>query len=338
MLANRRKASAALGDDATLTRFVKTEGFHKSGRKVAPMPEDATGTRFKGRVLRVADAGNLLVSGHNNMKLGRDVRKGKLRGYRIFTLSLEERATCPRSCFHWRDCYGNALHMNKRVDHRDPAFLPALAEEIATLCAKKTGVLIRLHALGDFYSVEYVDFWRDMLVKHPRLSVFGYTARQFETPIGERVARLHAWFSRRWAVRYSNGPHSLSATVSIKTEADCPPDAFVCPEQTGKTRCCATCGACWSTDMNVIDRFKAWARLVPMRPGPMPNGDGRKALGLDPDGNFAMLVIDSNGRVFQIHGGELRDGHFRQVADGRTAVLALLDTLNVQDLPEEFVR
>lgn len=251
MLANRRKASAALGDDATLTRFIKIEGFHKSGRKVAPMPEDAAGTRFKGRVLPVAEAGNLLVSGHNNMKLGRDVRKGKLKGYWIYALSLEERATCPRSCFHWRDCYGNALHMNKRIDHTDPAFLPALADEIAHLCAVKRGVQIRLHALGDFFSVEYADFWRVMLEKHSNLSIFGYTAREVGTPIGDAVLAMHAWFPQRWALRFSNGPHSIMATVSIKTEADCPADAFVCPEQTGKTSCCATCAACWSTTKNV---------------------------------------------------------------------------------------
>lgn len=40
-------------------------------------------------------------------------------------------------------------------------------------------------------------------------------------------------------------------TRFIKTEADCPASAFVCPEQTNKTRCCATCGACWSTTKNV---------------------------------------------------------------------------------------
>lgn len=34
-------------------------------------------------------------------------------------------------------------------------------------------------------------------------------------------------------------------------QADCPASAFVCPEQTNKTRCCATCGACWSTTKNV---------------------------------------------------------------------------------------
>lgn len=252
MLANRRKASAAQGDDATLTRFVKTDGFHKSERKAAPMPADATGTRFKGRVLRIAHAGNLLVSGHNNMKLGRDVRKGKLKGYWIYTLSLEERATCPRSCLHWRTCYGNALHMNKRIDHTDPAFLPALEAEIEMLLKRhKTGVLIRLHALGDFYSTSYVDFWREQLRKHPRLAIFGYTARDNEDPIGEAVIHLRHRQWDRFAIRSSNGARHNKATVSIKTEADCPPDAFVCPEQTGKTICCATCAACWSTAKTV---------------------------------------------------------------------------------------
>lgn len=251
MPANRRKASAALGDDATLTRFIKTEGFHKSGRKVAPMPEDAAGTRFKGRVLPVAEAGNLLVSGHNNMKLGRDVRKGKLKGYWIYTLSLEERATCPRSCFHWRDCYGNALHMNKRIDHTDPAFLPALADEIARLCAVKRGVLIRLHALGDFFSHAYVEWWAEQLEQHPNLSIFGYTARDPLSIIGIRIQQTKIRFGRRFAVRWSNGWLPADNTVSIKAEADCPASAFVCPEQTGKTRCCATCAACWSTTKNV---------------------------------------------------------------------------------------
>lgn len=257
MLANRRKASAALGDDATLTRFIKTEGFHKSGRKVAPMPEDAAGTRFKGRVLPVAEAGNLLVSGHNNMKLGRDVRKGKLKGYWIYALSLEERATCPRSCFHWRDCYGNALHMNKRIDHTDPAFLPALADEIAHLCAVKRGVLIRIHALGDFYSTDYVMFWRRMLREHHNLALFGYTAHPPESDIGRALGYMMLEAGEkgrdcgRAAIRFSNGGTERRSTVSIKTEADCPASAFVCPEQTNKTRCCATCGACWSTTKNV---------------------------------------------------------------------------------------
>lgn len=251
-LSNVRKADKAHGDDLTLTRWVKEPGRHTKPSRTGLAPADATGTRFPTRVLPISAMGSILVSGHSNVKIGRDVRKGRLRGYRIFTLSLEERATCPTSCEHWRSCYGNAMPFAKRVDHRDPAFLPALAEEIDMLMRKPwPGVLIRLHALGDFYSVEYVDFWRDMLIEHQNLALYGYTARNNEDDIGPAIFALRRDFGLRAMIRSSNGARHNLATVSIKTETDCPASAFVCPEQTGKTRCCATCAACWSTTKNV---------------------------------------------------------------------------------------
>lgn len=252
-LANLRKADKAHGDDLTLTRWIKEPGRHAKPSATALMPADATGTRFKSRVIHPRDMTNLLVSGHSNVKLGRDVRKGPLRGYWIYTLSLQERATCPTSCQHWRSCYGNAMPFAKRIDHTSPDFLPRLAEEIERLLSVRgrAGILIRLHALGDFYSPEYVGFWRRMLVRHPRLAIFGYTARNNEDDIGPAVFALRRDFGRRAMIRSSNGERHNLATVSIKTEADCPENAFVCPEQTGKTRCCATCAACWSTERNV---------------------------------------------------------------------------------------
>ena len=251
-LSNLRKADKAHGDDLTLTRWVKEPGRHAKPPRTGLAPADATGTRFPTRVLPVSAMGSILVSGHSNVKIGRDVRKGKLRGYRIFTLSLEERATCPTSCEHWRSCYGNAMPFAKRVDHRDPAFLPTLAEEIDMLMRKPwPGVLIRLHALGDFYSPEYVGFWRRMLVKHQNLALYGYTARNNEDDIGPAIFALRRDFGLRALIRSSNGARHNLATVSIKTEADCPANAFVCPEQTGKTICCATCAACWSTTKTV---------------------------------------------------------------------------------------
>lgn len=250
-LSNVRKADKAHGDDLTLTRWVKEPGRHAKPPRTGLAPADASRTRFLTRVLRVADMPSILVSGYSNVKIGRDVRKGHLKGYWIYTLSLEERATCPTSCAHWRSCYGNAMPFAKRVDHTDPLFLPTLEAEIEMLLKRhKTGVLIRLHALGDFYSVEYVDFWRRMLAEHPNLSIFGYTARSTGEPIGKAVDWMNAR-SDRSMIRFSNMPFEHMATVSIKAVEDCPPNAFVCPEQTSKTRCCATCGACWSTTKNV---------------------------------------------------------------------------------------
>lgn len=259
-----RKAFASKGDDSTLTRFVKTgaRGTVEHPRKVRRQPRfpgigtsafiDEGRTKFGKSVKRVDQLTNLLVTGHSNVKIGRDVRKAKFRGYWIYTLSLEERKTCPSSCRHWQTCYGNNMPFAKRIDHTDPEFLPTLEDEIKKLLAVKgrAGILIRLHALGDFFSVEYVEFWARMLTEHANLAVYGYTART-SGPIMWAIGDLYGAFQDRALIRYSDGGFPFMSTVSIGDETGCPPNAFICPEQTGKTRCCATCGACWSTTKNV---------------------------------------------------------------------------------------
>lgn len=258
LLQGVREASVSKGDDTTLTRFVKTTTAEKprKQRRQPRLPGLEAGfvaegrTKFTKSVKAVSEVTNILVSGHSNVKIGRDVRKAKFRGYWIYTLTLEERKTCPRSCQHWQTCYGNNMPFAKRVDHTDPEFLPTLEKEIAMLCAKKKGVLVRLHALGDFFSTEYVGFWRDQLIKHPNLAIYGYTARLHDA-IGGLVHATNQDFPERCFIRFSDGGLPTMSTASIGDEAACPANAFVCPEQTGKTRCCATCGACWSTTKNV---------------------------------------------------------------------------------------
>lgn len=256
-LGHCRLASAAKGDDATLTRYIRIDGVKRSKRHQPRLPTLAAPfieqgrTKFGKRVFGADEVSTLLVNGHSNVKIGRDVRKGQLRGYWIYTLSLEERATCPRSCGHWQSCYGNNMPYAKRLRH-GPELLDKLEREIADLLAVRgrRGILIRLHALGDFYDVDYVGFWQRMLAEHPRLSIFGYTAWGADTPIGMAVGWLRELAGGRFAVRHSNGGLDEWSTVSVVDDTP-RPGAFLCPEQTGQTRCCATCAACWSTSKNV---------------------------------------------------------------------------------------
>lgn len=253
-MSNRRKARAG----ETLTRFVKT-GHEKP--KQLWLPNTRFDAVIKGRsifhergVKRPDEVGNVLVSGHNNIKIGRDVRKGKWRGYWIYTLTLEERATCPTTCKHWQDCYGNNMPWAKRISDVPLDDLTAAIErdiQRLTSIRGRNGVLVRLHALGDFPSAKYVWFWDMMLARYPTLAVFGYTAHPRDTLIGQSVDAVKTIHGDRFRIRWSDGGEASDCTVSIEREEDCPPDAFVCPEQTGKTLACATCGACWSGDKNV---------------------------------------------------------------------------------------
>src|SRR5690606_30972652 len=113
------------------------------------------------------------------------------------------------------------------------------------------GILVRLHALGDFYSVGYVAFWDAMLRMHPRLAVFGYTAWAPGSEIGDAIQLLKDRHGRRFAIRWSNGAGDEDAALPIIAEADRPANAFICPEQTGKVDGCGKCGLCWATSKNV---------------------------------------------------------------------------------------
>lgn len=195
-----------------------------------------------------------LKSAVNSKKIGGDIRKGKWKGFPAFTLTLEERATCPKSCRHWRSCYGNHMHFAQRMQ-AGPDLEWRLVREVALLdIDHPRGFAVRLHNLGDFYSVEYVALWARLSEQHPALHVFGYTARHAEDdPIAAVLIALVARKWDRFAIRFSNAPmpFALPATISIEHPFQKPADSVVCPEQTGKTESCSTCGLCWHSTRRI---------------------------------------------------------------------------------------
>lgn len=180
-----------------------------------------------------------------NSKLGRKVTKGRFRGRPFYTLTLEERAGCDPACEHWFDCYGNSMPFAHRFR---PG--PALTEQVSRNLDecdrrhKRTGYLVRLHILGDFYSPEYVAFWAEQLANRPLLAVYGYTRHHPGKPIGEAVARLRELYGDRFAVRFSMLP---SHRFSANNQAHAPEVSVTCPEQTGRAASCGECTLCWTT-------------------------------------------------------------------------------------------
>lgn len=207
-------------------------------------------TLFLARVVPSSAPDRLLKSGVHARKIGSHVTKGKWRGLPIFTLTLEERATCPETCRNWTICYGNRMNWSERVAH-DDGLMPRLEAEIADLAREfRRGFVLRLHVLGDFFSTAYVDFWGRQLLKHRGLRIFGYTAWQQDTPIGDAVAALREAFGERFAIRHSDARPSVFGTKTITTAGDAG-GAVTCPAQTGRSECCGTCALCWSTPKTI---------------------------------------------------------------------------------------
>lgn len=207
-------------------------------------------TRYLKQATHASKMPSLLKSGHNNKKIGAMVMKGAWRGMPIYTLTLEERATCPRSCIHWLSCYGNQMHWSKRIQAGGALETGLRAELAMYQHLHPKGFVIRLHVLGDFYSAAYVELWRAWLLTFPALRVFGYTAWQRGTNIGDAVIRLRDAHWDRFAVRTSDGGEGELCTVSIDVPSEAG-SAIVCPAQTDKTECCSTCALCWATPRNI---------------------------------------------------------------------------------------
>lgn len=196
----------------------------------------------------------LLVSGHNNRKLGARVMRGSHAGMPIFQLSLEERDTCPRSCHLWAACYGNSMHLARRISTKDPdRFFIALDHALGKLQrAHPTGFMLRLHTLGDFFSRQYVDAWRGWLVDFPALHAFGYTRflpdapDDVEAEIGSEIEAIAMRNWDRFAIRQSRTDRQAFSTI-VLDEPD--PSIVMCPAQTHESECCATCGLCWAKAM-----------------------------------------------------------------------------------------
>jgi hypothetical protein len=203
-------------------------------------------TRYQKSIKKPEDY-NILKQGSNNKKLGWTVKAKQWKGKKIYSLTLVERETCPRSCHHWDDCYGNNMPFAHRFDTE--GLMDKLEQEIPALLDKhKLGIVIRLHVLGDFYSTEYVEFWERMLLQYPTLCLFGYTARDDE--IGKRISLMNMRLSERCVIRFSrskeyDSPNRYAAEEGFDGKA------FQCPEQNGKMDSCADCGLCWMTTKTV---------------------------------------------------------------------------------------
>lgn len=212
-------------------------------------------TVYTSRVFDAGERDRILISGINNAKIGNRVTKGPWAGFPIYTFALEERATCPRSCGLWSSCYGNSLPVAVRFKYND-GFLMSLEEELVMAGDKHPrGFAVRAHVLGDFINLEYVRHWKLWMGMVPALHVWGYTAHQAGTQIGDAVYAMNHVYAGRWAFRNSVPPETEHDEWQAATTWEKPVKVggalrggggLICPAEMGATATCGTCGLCWS--------------------------------------------------------------------------------------------
>lgn len=214
------------------------------------------------RIVTAETSTGLFVKGKESRKIGPEVTKGRWKGMPLYTITLAERITCPRSCLIWDGCYGNNLNWPRR-HLLDRDLIARMRWELTALAARhRDGFVVRIHVLGDFGSdadiplaLDYVSAWRNWLDRFPALRVFGFTAWSPDSPVGIAVDAINTNFADRWRVRFSG--HALGGRGALVV--DRPEDSrhMLCPwdrEGTDGKPLVANCGACalcWSMDRTI---------------------------------------------------------------------------------------
>jgi len=194
----------------------------------------------------------MLKPGGNNKKLGSKITTGAWENSAIYSLTLEERTTCPPDCDQWDTCYGNNMPFAARYDHTHPMFLTYLEENISDLINKHIWkgqpLAIRLHVLGDFFSVDYVNFWNDYVVGWDMLHVWGYTHHDPQSEIGQAIIRMNTMDN--CYIRFSDSKFTapMNLQANVIASANDRHTGLICPEQRGIKLSCGDCAMCWTSN------------------------------------------------------------------------------------------
>ena len=211
---------------------------------------------FPGMVRSATTVNRVLKSGSGSRKLGSHwSRSTEWRGIPIYSLTLPERSTCPASCPVRPCCYGNGMQLAPRFIP-DANLLARLTIEIENLASVfPEGFSIRLHALGDFVSREYTQFWIDAVHQIPSVHCFGFTAHERRSEIGSLIEEESMKWDR-FRIRFSGGEGKRSARVMDAPSWGSHSDGITCPADADHTdNSCGSCGLCLSVKNRIV--FKA---------------------------------------------------------------------------------
>ena len=272
------EVTRALSPDPREAR--RTRAGKQRRRRPPILTEDALPRKFfeKRKRIRRARYKTLVVSasarhlplrrGSGNAKMGGDVlKKGRWRGLRLFYVALEEGKTCSSTCLLKRLGLCNSADYAGLRFRVNAQFYKEVDRQIAALIEKyPQGIVVRAHVSGDFPSVEYVEFWAEMLRKYPALHVWGHTHDRGE--MLELIdARLNRAFLDRVLVRASDSYALRHAAIAVYPLGSprlydglvCPGALTKLPGGPGVKRrgddplgSCVTCGGCMNPRVKTI--------------------------------------------------------------------------------------
>jgi len=173
------------------------------------------------------------------------------------SFSLPVLETCPgKTEFCSRLCYGlngrftrqrmREIYQNNLQASKQAAFVDRMVSEILKTKAR----VFRLHVVGDFYSVKYVEKWIEIANRLPSVKFFGSTRSWRVLRLRDAVERFrdlpNVYLRASIDFSHLDRPPCSWGVWSIEGEGD------PCPHDYGLVETCITWMKCWHTKASDI--------------------------------------------------------------------------------------
>lgn len=180
------------------------------------------------------------------------ISRGNLKTGTLPSFSLPVLTTCPgKTPFCERYCYGLkgwfTLEQIKGANDRrlDATLRDDFVDIIVHEIRKSRAPAFRLHVIGDFYSVEYVEKWIEIANRLPKVIFFGSTRSwrcEFLSEVLKRFRGLpNVYIKASIDLTDNLNPFSCGWRVwSVEGEG------VPCPHDLGLVENCAVCQRCWT--------------------------------------------------------------------------------------------
>ena len=134
------------------------------------------------------------------------------------------------------------------------AFMLRLESDIEYYVEKyPEGILIRLHVLGDFESIQYIEFWNRMLHTYSSIAIYGYTRNHITSKyehiraLGYKTIAVRNIHKDRFAIRFSN---KLDDEFSANSR-EITNEGITCLAQVKANVSCSDCTLCWASKKQI---------------------------------------------------------------------------------------
>lgn len=182
--------------------------------------------------------------------------------YKIYVWNLPYVITCPGAS-EW--CLKNCYNADSREDvfplerwnenlwwlKNHPAKLKDTLNKQLKYTNEKIGV--RIHSSGDFFSIEYIDFWIDIIKSNPTTQFWGYT-RSWRVPeLSQKIFELSSLKNINLFASWDNSMREnqdiMQKCIVVESLDEIKllqksKEYHICGEQFSLVKCCADCGFC----------------------------------------------------------------------------------------------